>query len=498
MLKSLQEIADLIDSVCLNSDKSIPNIIGITDDSREDCSGKVFVALKGTEADGHCYIEQAFENGAIAAIVENEAALAGKPGVVVNSSRNALSKLASLVAAEPSKDLKIVGITGTNGKTTINWILYEALNKLGSSCIRLGTLGVESKLGVRKEKSLTTLGALELQNSLKEAVDANAQSAVLEVSSHALHQTRVEDVHFDVAIFTNLDTEHLDYHLTLEDYFAAKRRLFYLLEQSCKEGKTAVINLDSEYGRELIEILPQEPFDIISFGEDPRANVRIAKFSETLSGSQLSILYSENTYLIESKYIGAHNASNMAAAFAAMVSLGYAAEEVCSVLNDISVPPGRLECIASSDINVFIDYAHTPNAFKYVLGALKEITDGKLWVFFGCGGDRDRSKRPEMTTMAAKLADHVVLTSDNPRTEDPKQILEDMLSGDCNPALVNLDRAAALHETINEMLPGDVLLITGKGREEYEIIGTEKVFHSDLQEVAKAISNRELKVSNAS
>jgi UDP-N-acetylmuramoyl-L-alanyl-D-glutamate--2,6-diaminopimelate ligase len=448
--------------------------------------GSLFVAIPGFKVDGHSFVGQAFERGAVGCVVENGAALQGRPGIVVESSRRAMSALAAAIQGDPSTALKVVGITGTNGKTTTNWIVYHVLNQLAGGCLRVGTLGSELLGRERIEGSLTSPDAMTLQELMAKAVSAGASSCVMEVSSHALDQLRVEDVKFDVAVFTNLTRDHLDYHETFEAYFLAKKRLFELLAGGAKKTKAAVVNVDDPHGLALVAFAREAGLHDASFGFSEEAAFRISAVRENHAGMEFEIAGREQgvTWQVQAPFIGLHNAENLAAAFASCVALGLEPAKVARALRDVPQVPGRLERVGSGTKRVFVDYAHTPDALERAIKTVKASTKGQLWVLFGCGGDRDKGKRPLMGQVAAQLADRVVVTSDNPRTEDPASIIADILSGGIKPALVQADRRAAIVDAIQQAGPNDTLLIAGKGHEDYQIIGTEKFPFSD-QEIAR-------------
>ncbi len=485
-LVTLKDIAVAASGVLSGVDGA-ESVNGLTASADAVMTGALFVAIRGFKADGHSFVDQAFERGAAACVVEDPAVLRGRPGVVVENSRWALSAIAAAMEAFPSSKLKVVGITGTNGKTTTNWIVYHVLNRLTGGALRIGTLGSEMLGRERIDGSLTSPDPITIQQLMSKAVAAGAKSCVMEVSSHALDQARVEDVQFDVAVFTNLSRDHLDYHKTFEAYFAAKKRLFELLAASPKSTKAAVINADDVYGIELLSFMKSHGLKDYSFGVSEQAAFRIVSVTETAAGMDLVLAHAESgrECRIIAPLIGLHNAENLAAAFASCVALGLSPEDVCSALRDVPQVPGRLERVGNGEKRVFVDYAHTPDALERAIKTVRVSTAGKLWVVFGCGGDRDRGKRPLMGQVAAELADYVVVTSDNPRTEDPQAIIAEILSSGIAVRLVEPDRRAAINRAIIEADPCDTLLIAGKGHEDYQIIGEKKLPFSD-QEVARA------------
>jgi UDP-N-acetylmuramoyl-L-alanyl-D-glutamate--2,6-diaminopimelate ligase len=452
--------------------------------------GGVFVAIRGSAADGHTFLDDAFARGAAIAVVEDPEALKGRPGIVVSTSRRALSRLASYFQGDPSRAMQVIGVTGTNGKTTINWIIYHALNRLGEGALRIGTLGTEYLGHAPREGTLTSPDPVSLHEVMREALTAGARSCVMETSSHALDQARVEDVHFDIGVFTNLTRDHLDYHKTFENYFAAKSHLFDLLAGGPKRTRGAAINLDDPYGVQLWERCREMGLTDLSFGWDARASFRIVDLRETPQEMEIEVSVRGRTRAISAPFIGPHNAENVVAAFASLVGLGYAEDDVAAALRVSPQVPGRLERVGEGSPRVFVDYAHTPDALERVLRAVRVSTVGKLWCVFGCGGDRDRGKRPEMGRVAASYADKVVVTSDNPRTEDAHTIIEDILASGISPAGVNVDRASSIAQAIAEAGRDDTVIIAGKGHESYQIIGTTKIHFSDQDESRRALDRR--------
>ncbi|MBN8548984.1 MAG: UDP-N-acetylmuramoyl-L-alanyl-D-glutamate--2,6-diaminopimelate ligase [Deltaproteobacteria bacterium] len=482
---SAQQISEIIGGRLIGQ-SGATELRGVCCDSRRVRPGDIFVAIKGSGSDGHRHVSQAVSAGASLVVVSDEASAEGYSGVLVADTRRTLSMLASLFARNPSAKMQVIGITGTNGKTTTNWLLYHVLNALGHPCIRFGTLGTRAEGLIDRPGDLTTPDPLSIQNDLRTALNGGVTCAVMETSSHALDQCRIDDVAFDVGIFTNLTRDHLDYHATMDAYFQAKRKLFRLLSEGSKTTRAAVLNIDDEYGRKLQGELSEWNLKDFSFGRAAQAQFRIANFTQTMRGSELTIAHRGHEHLLKTSLIGGHNAQNLCAVFASCLALGLQAEEVISSLAKSPQVPGRLESVGQAPFGVFVDYAHTPDALENVLASLRPLTKGKLWVIFGCGGDRDRGKRPQMADVAQRLADHIVVTSDNPRTEDPQRIIDDILSGGVQPHLVTPDRRSAIESTLKQSVAGDVVLIAGKGHEDYQIIGTTKTHFSD-QEVAREV-----------
>lgn len=489
---SISELAHVVDGQFVNSDGVARVSLPPSASSVASQPGGVFVAIRGNAADGHKFIEDSFARGAGVAVVENKNALGQRPGIVVANTRLALSSLASLAFGHPSQKMRVVGITGTNGKTTTNWIVYHVLNRVGGGALRIGTLGSEVGGRSAQEGSLTSPDPISLHRMMAEACDSGASHCVMEASSHALDQARVEDVSFDVAVFTNLTRDHLDYHKTFDHYFAAKARLFELLSRSSKETKGAVINLDDPYGAQLWLDNGDRGLRDFSFGRDARARFQIVEVRETPQSMVIRLALREDgsEVTIHAPFIGPHNAENVVAAFASVAALGYPYADIVEALRTTPQVPGRLERVGEGSPRIFVDYAHTPDALERVLKAVRVSTVGDLWCVFGCGGDRDRGKRPEMAKIAAAGADRVVVTSDNPRTEEPQAIIDDILSSGIEPAVINADRAEAISQAVRGASPEDTIVIAGKGHENYQILGTSKIHFSDQEVSLKALMER--------
>ena len=392
----------------------------------------------------------------------------------------------SLVASACTlhRDMVVAAVTGTNGKTTVHWLLSELLTRLGARAMRIGTLGV-SIGGRTLSTGLTSPDPITLHRVIALGRDMGFSAVCLEASSHALHQDRLAGLSLDLGIFTNLSHDHLDYHQTLEQYFEAKCRLFDLISESARPDASAIVNADDSYGRRLIHRLRAQNLPLLCFGTSPASDIYLESFQQSSLGLDLTLRYEGQAYRITSTMIGQYNGMNLAAAFAAAVRLGYDPLLVATNLAEITFPPGRLERVVARDISVFVDYAHTPDAVANALQAVRQVTQCRLWVIVGCGGDRDRLKRAPMLAAAIEFADRVIVTSDNPRSEDPGAIIDEMLSGGA-PYRVEPDRRAAIQGAIGEMKPGDVLLIAGKGHETYQVVGSTSAPFSDQEEARRA------------
>lgn len=445
-------------------------------------SGSVFIAQTGSNFDGHAYVADAFARGASYAVVERVEALNGKPGILVPSARIAWSAIAGFLYHAPSRELFVAGVTGTNGKTTVQSMLAQALALRGAQVARIGTLGLfiaEDFCG----ESLTTPDAFDIQQFLATARDKGADSVVMETSSHGLQQQRVAHIEFNVAIFTNMTRDHLDYHETFEEYYAAKKILFEQLCSSPKEQKGAVLNVDDVAGSNLADFCESMGATTVRYGQSEQTNIRIVHTSLQSDGTKVCLAFDGEEHTFHTSSIGKFSVYNLAAVAGALFVVGVPADEIVALLAALKPAPGRLELIEGAVCPVYVDYAHTPDALKNVLETVREVCVGDVWVICGCGGDRDKGKRPEMAAIAGELADQVVLTSDNPRTEDPQAIIDDMLAAGITPRLTEVDRRKAIQFTLQNALPEDVILIAGKGHEDYQIIGTEKRHFSDQEEV---------------
>ena len=489
---AITRIAEEVQGTPVHTQEGMKARARISAASSKVTQGGIFVAVRGNAADGHSFVDDAFSRGAGVVIVEDAQVLKGRPGIVVQNSRLALSRLASYLQGDPSREMRVIGVTGTNGKTTTNWIIYHALNRIGVGALRIGTLGTEYLGQATREGMLTSPDPISLHEVMAEARQAGARACVMETSSHALDQARVEDVQFDIGVFTNLTRDHLDYHKTFEHYFAAKSHLFKLLSTGSKSTKGAVINIDDPYGVQLWRRCRELGLRDLSFGRDERAAFRIVEVAENPHAMKITIRLpgGGRVATISAPFIGPHNAENVVAAFASLVGLGYDEASVAEALRLSPQVSGRLERVGEGAPRVFVDYAHTPDALERVLRAVRVSTEGSLWCVFGCGGDRDRGKRPEMGRIAAACADKVVVTSDNPRTEDPQGILDDILASGIAPAVVDVDRASAISRAITTAAPHDTIVIAGKGHENYQILGATKIHFSDQEEALRALSAR--------
>jgi UDP-N-acetylmuramoyl-L-alanyl-D-glutamate--2,6-diaminopimelate ligase len=439
--------------------------------------GDAYVALIRAR-DGHDFVAQAVAAGASAVVVDREAEVS-VPQVIVPSTDRALSDLALTFYDRPADGLRIVGVTGTNGKTTTTYLIYAALVAAGIPAGLLGT--VEHRIGDRRvHSSNTTPEAHELQRLLREMVDAGCDTVVMEASSHGLSLNRLNGVEFYVGVFTNLTRDHLDYHGTFAEYAACKASLFDNLDGTAH----AIVNVDDDSSGRMIQ---DSPARIIGYGQDEKADYRICSFETDFQGSRILIDKDSETIEADLALTGHFHQYNVAAAVAACRVLNVPTEAITTALKDVQVP-GRFEGIdVGQPFGVFVDYAHTPDGLINALRAGRQLAENRLISVFGCGGDRDRGKRPEMGKASAELADFSVVTSDNPRTEDPDAIIGDVLPGLGDaPHLVEVDRHEAIVVALKAAEPGDLVVIAGKGHEDYQMIGRETI-HFDDREVAREV-----------
>ena len=462
-------------------------IRGLTIDSRQVSPGDIFVALVGQTTDGHRFVADAVRRGAVAIVSEKPPEVAGLTWVQTTDARTATGRLSSRLAGEPSKVLNLVGITGTNGKTTTAYFLDSMFRRLAPPSAMMGTvvhrIGEESIPGRH-----TTPEAPELQSFLSAAVKAQCRYGVLEVSSHGLALGRVEGTEFACAVFTNLSRDHLDFHHDMESYFTAKRMLF---EQYLRPGATAVVSVDDTYGIRLAKSLSSP---VRTFGFSADADIRVEEMEASFEGLDLRIRERGGVRRIKSPLIGRHNALNILAAFGAGLCLDFEAEELIQVIERAHGAPGRYEKVeAGQPFHIIVDYAHTDDALRNLLETTRSLPHGRILTVFGCGGDRDISKRPLMGAVASRLSDVVILTSDNPRSEDPLSIIHEIELGTKGArsradVFIEPDRRSAIEKAISLASEGDVLLISGKGHESYQVTRN-GVNPFDDREVVREILN---------
>ena len=456
-------------------------------DSRHVQRGDMFVAISGSEYDGHAFIKNAVDNGAKAVVMDRDDAMpdsffmhAGVVKIVVPNGRVALAKISANYFNHPSDKLTLIGITGTNGKTTTTNLVRSILKEYGNTVGLIGT--IEYNIGNTVIPAThTTPESLELNDLLHRMVEQGCSSAVMEVSSHALHQHRVHGFDFTAAVFTNLTQDHLDYHSSMEEYFTAKKMLFERLELSA----SAIINLDDEWGRRMINCTSAK---VLSYGTNTSADVRAVNIKLSMAGTRFAIVHKEEETLIESSMVGRFNVYNILAAFATGIALHILPSTIQRAIRNTTVVRGRFEQIASpKGWTAIIDYAHTPDAIEKALMAIHDVFDssvrGRIITVFGCGGNRDRTKRPKMAQIVTELSDITLVTSDNPRHENPDAIIDEIMAGVKSGATVyrETDRTKTIMVALGMAKKNDVVLIAGKGHEEYQVMGNQKIHFSDRE-----------------
>jgi len=485
---TLRALLEAMDAPLFPGDEAV-EVRGLTSDSRRVEPGDLFFALAGLRQDGRAFVRQALASGAVAAVVDHDAPATEGPLVRVTEPRRALAEAAVAFHGQPARALKVVGITGTNGKTTTTYLLESVFRAAGWRPGVLGTIGARLDGRVRP-LGYTTPEATELQALLREMVDGGVQAVALELSSHALVQRRGYGLDLDVAVFTNLSHDHLDYHGTLESYLDAKLMLFdgRNAPRPVKPA-TAVVNADDPVAERVVAAARRGGMKVLRFGAAAGADVRIVRV-ETAPDGLVVELAAGATAEVRLRLLGRYNAWNAAGAFAAALALGVAPERAAAGLAAVAVVPGRLERVAEGQpFEVAVDYAHTPDALERALAAVREHVRGRVLVVFGCGGDRDRAKRPVMGRVARTGADEVWVTSDNPRSEDPAAIADEILAGAGGaggPVHLELDRRAAIARALATAGPGDAVLIAGKGHETTQNLGTQ-VLSFDDREVARGL-----------
>jgi UDP-N-acetylmuramoyl-L-alanyl-D-glutamate--2,6-diaminopimelate ligase len=466
----------------------------VTHDSRRVGRGAIFVALVGLKANGAVFAPQAIAAGASAIVAESPASAdATVPWIVVNDARLALAWLSAEFFAHPSREMSVVGITGTNGKTTTSFLISAILDAAGIACGLMGT--VTYRIGDRAfDATRTTPEAPDLQAFMRDMVAGGCGACVMEVSSHALALKRVDGIQFAAAVFTNLTRDHLDFHSDMEDYFAAKRRLFEMLP----DDAPALINMDDPRGPSLVDVVRRP----VTYAIGKPADVSPGPLSYTLAGLDFDVRTPRGAVHVRSTLVGKPNVYNILGAVGTAVELGVPLEAVEEGLRRLPGVPGRFEVVSSAadDVTVVVDYAHTDDALRNLLETARPMATQRLITVFGAGGDRDRTKRPLMGMVAARLSDVVMITSDNPRGEDPERIIEEVKRGadaetrQSNAAIVTeVDRRQAILQAVRGASPGDVVLIAGKGHEKYQEIGGRRLAFDDIDVAREALGARRVK-----
>jgi UDP-N-acetylmuramoyl-L-alanyl-D-glutamate--2,6-diaminopimelate ligase len=497
----MMQLSQLLENCTLQGTRGSldTEVSGLQFDSRRVVAGDLFCALRGQVSDGHAFIGGALANGAAALLVEQlPADDLPVPVVQVANARRALALAAATFYGDPTVTMPTVGVTGTNGKTTITYLLEAILAHAGLEPAVIGTINYRyGKECVAAPH--TTPESLDLMKQVSDFRRAGARSLVMEVSSHALEQHRADGVHFDVGVFTNLTQEHLDYHRDMQSYFASKQLLF--VELLPRDGGRAVINIDDDYGRRLASKLPEA----LTCGRSSAAVVRPRELSVSLAGIRGEVQTPQGVVALASPLLGGYNVENLLCAIGAASALGLDVEVISAGLAGAGGVPGRLERIDNDrGAVILVDYAHTGDALKRVVETMQDLAPQRILTVFGCGGDRDRGKRPVMAEVAARGSDITIATSDNPRTEDPAQILADLRVGlrkvhdrewsrreaetsSGRGYVVIQDRREALRFAVSLLRAGDLLLVAGKGHEDYQILGRERVHFDDREELRAAL-----------
>ena len=442
--------------------------MNIKSDSRKVTNGDTFIALKYSN-DGHQYIEDAIKRGATSVVADH--GLYSVDTLIVKDTHEYLVNYLKDNYWNEIKDLKIIGMTGTNGKTTTCYLLHKALNMLGEKCAYIGTIGfyIDEKI---KDLDNTTPDILDIYEMLLKAKEENCKYVVMEVSSHALSLNRVKGLEFDMALFSNLTQDHLDYHHTIENYLDSKKKLFTML----RNDKLAIINMDDKYYKDFI--MEQNNNKTYGFKD---SNYQITKYNYNINESNFVI---NDCDIYKTKLIGKYNIYNLTLVIAALNNLGFDYEQVSKIIEKLDSPSGRMDKIIYDNNAIIIDYAHTPDAVENVLLTAKEINHDHLYVVVGCGGDRDKTKRPLMGKISVDNADKAIFTSDNPRTEDPSEIISDIIQKlDKKNYEIEINREKAIIRGIQLLKENDILMILGKGHENYQIIGKDKIFFDDKKVV---------------
>jgi UDP-N-acetylmuramoyl-L-alanyl-D-glutamate--2,6-diaminopimelate ligase len=495
LLRALDRVPGLAHSPLTSSGTALEvQCTGVTHDSRRAGRGAIFVALVGLKANGAVFAPQAIAAGAAAIVAEAPAPDGvSVPWIVVNDARLALAWLSAEFFHHPSREMSVVGITGTNGKTTTSFLLSAILDAAGIPCGLMGT--VTYRIGDRAfDATRTTPEAPDLQAFMRDMVAGGCGACAMEVSSHALALKRVDGIQFAAAVFTNLTRDHLDFHTDMEDYFAAKRRLFEMLPADAP----ALINADDPRGASLADVVRRP----VTYGINKTADVSPGPLSYTLAGLDFQVRTPRGSVNVRSRLVGKPNVYNILGAVGTAVELGVPIEAIEEGLQRLPGVPGRFEVVSSTadDVTVVVDYAHTDDALRNLLETARPMAMRRLITVFGAGGDRDRTKRPLMGMVAARLSDVVVITSDNPRGEDPERIIEEVKRGadaetrKSNASIVTeADRREAILQAVRDASPGDVVLIAGKGHEKYQEIGGRKLAFDDIEVAREALEARRVR-----
>lgn len=466
---------------------------GLTSDSRTVKPGDLFLAYPGEHADGRKFIADAIAKGAEAVLWDPQAFEWSADWAVENAAVHKLKQQAGLIAdqfyGKPSSKLQMIGVTGTNGKTSVSQWIAQCLNYVGNKTAVIGTLG-NGLPGALAATNNTTPDALVLHQLLKQYQDDGAQTVSMEVSSHGINQGRVSGVHFDVAVLTNLSRDHLDYHGSYEQYAKVKTRLF-----TTKGLRTAVLNIDDAFGQQLVQTVKDSGVELLTYGID-KGDIRATKIQ--LEQDRLSFFVNtpDGQADVTARLVGRFNVYNLLAVLATLLASGVALMDAVGAIANITPIPGRMQQFGGKQLPlVVVDYAHTPDSLEHVLKALRQQTSKRLICVFGCGGNRDQGKRAVMGEIASRLADGVVVTNDNPRDENPDAIIQAILEGVSGEYAVEEDRAKAIEVAVNNAHAGDIVLVAGKGHEDYQEVAGKKTYFSDVEQVEKVLKHYEVAIA---
>ncbi len=449
-------------------------MLNIQSDSRKIKPGDIFVALKCEVNDGHKYIDKAIANGASKIVAEY--GNYSVPTLIVDDTRKYINKYLKENYNKYINEMTIIGITGTNGKTTSSYLIYQALNNLGIKTAYIGTIGFYLDKKIANLPN-TSVDICDTYNLIMEAYDNDYKVVVLEASSHALANNRLETLEFDYAVFTNLTRDHLDFHKTMENYALAKQKLFKKLKPNGK----AIINIDDDY-KDYFLIGKNN----ITIGKN--ADVSFKNYKVNLNNTEFDLVYNNKEYKLQTKLVGTYNIYNLLVAIAILIDMHFKVEQIIKVVSELNAPNGRMDTVIYKDNKIIIDYAHTPDAIEKVVNAVQRL--GKTYIVFGCTGDRDRLKRPIMGNIVANLSDYFIITNDDPHFEDEQQIVDDILKGNnFKNYEICLDRKEAIKKGIKLLNHNDTLFILGKGHEEFMIKGNERIPLNDREEVLKNIEH---------
>ena len=459
----------------------------LTQDTREVKDGAVFVAVVGAVVDGHQFVGQAVANGA-KMIIAQKPVETDVPVVYVKDTHRAMAMLADRFYGQPSRQLQMTGVTGTNGKTTVTHIIEQILHDLGDATGMMGTMGLKINDDLYPTKN-TTPDIITSQRMLAKMVKAGVHTAAMEVSSIALAQGRVWGIDYDICVFTNFSEDHLAYHKTMSQYKLAKSLLFAQMGNEFNDHKAAVLNIDDPVGREFMQYTSQ---NVLTYGLNADADIYATDVKICIEGSDFCLHVLGQKRQVHSHLIGKFNVYNLLAAVGAATAAGVSLDDIVKSIDHVTGVKGRFQKVNNdTGVHVIVDYAHTPDGLLKVLKTMRDFVDQDIYVVVGCGGDRDAQKRPQMAKIAVDNSDHAIFTEDNPRTEDPHQIMDDMLKGVADGAArVIFDRAEAIKTAITAAKPGDAVLIAGKGHEDYQIIGRKKRHFDDFEQARAALAAR--------